>query len=68
MKKQTLKVSALAVVMCLMASGNLFAQTQWDLNGNNNVTDTSFIGSRNNKDLILKTNDEVRMTISNDGS
>lgn len=41
-------------------------QNFWSLIGNNNVNSTNFIGSKNNADLIFKTNGTERMRIDGD--
>lgn len=59
--------------LCLFASGilfsgTLFAQTNSEWNTTGNTTDTSaFIGTTNSRDVKIKTNDQERVRITEDG-
>jgi hypothetical protein len=57
-------------VLSTDGTGNLTwsASTMWRMNGNNNLSATSFIGSTNNQPFILRTNNVERMRISSTGA
>lgn len=64
-KKITLAMAAMIVVM---AAGMQKANAQgWTLNGNSNVTDTSKLGSKNNKPVRIFTYNIERMRIDTGG-
>ncbi|MFN8152858.1 MAG: tail fiber domain-containing protein [Bacteroidia bacterium] len=62
MKKTLLLLS----VAALMASADANAQN-WSLTGNAGTTSTNFLGTTDTKPLKIKTNNQVRMTITNTG-
>jgi hypothetical protein len=48
---------------------NVFSQgNNWKLDGNNNSTNTSFLGTTNNFPLQFKTNNQTRFTIGSNGN
>lgn len=54
----------LGLVLC---SGSLFSQgNNWRLNGNNNVGQDDFIGTKNNADFVIRTNNRDRIRVTTD--
>ncbi len=66
MKNQFYKLSMIIGLSCFFYSISV-AQTPWNTNGNSNTGDTSFIGTKDYNDLIIKTDSVTRITISKDG-
>ncbi|PCJ89397.1 MAG: hypothetical protein COA57_02015 [Flavobacteriales bacterium] len=67
--KTILKAIPAILIIAAIATTHVFAQgNTWKLNGNNNVGASDFIGTKNNEDLRLKTNNQSRMTITKDGN
>lgn len=48
-------------------NGNNSASTDWEMNGNSNATGSHFIGTTNNMDFLIRTNNIGRMTVANNG-
>jgi hypothetical protein len=56
-------------IACITINTNLHAQTAWELTGNAGTnSSTNFLGTTDNKPLILRTNNVARMRISNTGN
>lgn len=62
-KSKCLKVLFAGILLAmLLYSGNVFSQgVNWRLNGNNNVGQDDFIGTKNNADFVILTNNRERM-------
>jgi len=55
--------------IAITQSINLIAQgNTWKLNGNNNVGSSDFIGSTNNADFRIFTNNQLRINVGKDGT
>jgi len=56
------------MIVLILATQNLFAQTSWELTGNAGTnTDSNFLGTSDNTALVLKTKNIERLRIKNDG-
>ncbi len=64
MKKQIQNL----VLVILMIAGSSSLHAQWKLNGNANATNSSKLGTNNNIDLSLYTNNVKRMTFKSGGN
>jgi hypothetical protein len=68
MKKNFIRVYMLFLALFIFSHEKIIAQTgNWKLAGNNNLTGTEKLGSKNNIDLNLVTNNTTRMTITANG-
>ena len=57
-----------AAVIFTFAAFISHSQTAWQITGNSNITNSNFIGTKNKTALKLRTNNNVRMTISSSGN
>ena len=54
----------LGIMFC---TSNVFSQgINWRLNGNNNVSKNDFIGTKNNADFVIRTNNQERIRVTTD--
>src|SRR6478609_9037387 len=58
----------IAVVLLSMAGLTAQAQTSWLIAGNSNIGATNFLGTKNSKALVFKTNNVERMRITPTGN
>ncbi len=69
MKKSKCLKSLFAGILLVMLfySGNTFSQgVNWRINGNNNVSKNDFIGTKNNADFVIRTNNQERIRVTTD--
>lgn len=70
MKKKFLlqKSLVLGILLGIMfCTSNAFSQgINWRLNGNNNVKKNDFIGTKNNADFVIRTNNQERIRVTTD--
>ncbi|MDI9534793.1 MAG: hypothetical protein QM212_02285 [Bacteroidota bacterium] len=51
----------------MFCTSNAFSQgINWRLNGNNNVKKNDFIGTKNNADFVIRTNNQERIRVTTD--
>lgn len=51
----------------MFCTSNVFSQgINWRLNGNNNVKKNDFIGTKNNADFVIRTNNQERIRVTTD--
>jgi len=60
-------VTLLSNITISYAQGNQGNQPFWKINGNNNISSENFIGTLNNQDLVIKTDNIRRVIIQKDG-
>jgi len=67
-KTNCFKVLIAGILLAMMFySGNAFAQgINWRLNGNSNVDQSDFIGTKNNADFVIRTNNRERIRVTTD--
>ena len=64
---QNIQTLLLLLVLSVVVSFSYGQGNTFKLDGNNNIAPNSFLGSTNLADLIFKTNNSTRMTITKDG-
>jgi hypothetical protein len=71
MKTLSLKMALVAICFAFMQSFqvlNAQGQSQWRTNGNNANGNNQFLGTTNNTDLTIKTDNQTRMLVKSDGA
>ena len=63
-----MKLKIYAFLTVLLITLNTYSQQSWNISGNSNTTNTDFLGTIGQQDLLFKTNSQNRMSISSAGN